>query len=351
MHSVGSWFTYRRPATLTGLAIMLAVTGCSRSGPSGAARTVPASYPSPTAAPTATTSTAAPAPTTIATAESVTTQATTTSAPPTTKPPGPPFALASTTLKLVDTSRPTVSRGQTLSASRALTTQVWYPAASGRWPLLVFAHGYDVGPETYLHLCQVWAAAGFVVAAPEFPLTDPAVAGAALDEGDIAQQPGDVRFVITTLLTPSGPLAGHIDQGRIGVAGHSDGGETALAIGFLPGQSDWRVKAVMAFSVQVVPGETAQPGRPLLVAQGDRDTINPPALGQAVYDQAASPRWLLRLAGAGHLPPFAGGSVWQPVVDRVTVDFLNRYVAGTGSTAALAADGQGPGLASIVGAP
>jgi pimeloyl-ACP methyl ester carboxylesterase len=146
-------------------------------------------------------------------------------------------------------------------------------------------------------------------------------------------------------------VARQIDPGRIGMAGHSDGGETALAIGFVPGQSDWRVKAVMAFSAQLIPGQVAQPGRPLLVAQGDHDTINPPALGQAVYDQAASPRWLLRLIGAGHLPPFAGGSVWQPVVDRVTVDFLNRYVAGTGSMATLAADGQRPGLASLAGAP
>src|SRR5579859_4270349 len=51
------------------------------------------------------------------------------------------------------------------------------------------------------------------------------------------------------------------------------------------------------------------PATPTLVAQGDRDTINPLASGQAVYDQAGPPRWLLRLEGAGHLPPFAGGTV------------------------------------------
>lgn len=221
----------------------------------------------------------------------------------------------------------------------------------GPWPLLVFAHGYNVGPQTYLHLCQVWASAGFVVAAPEFPLTDPAVAGAALDEGDLGQQPGDVRFVITSLLSPAGPIAGRIDPGRIGVAGHSDGGETALAIGFLPGQADPRVRAVMAMSVQLIPAQVARPGLPILVSQGDHDTINPPAWGQAVYNQAAAPRWFLRLLGAGHLPPYAGGSVWQPVVDQVTVDFLNRYLAGTGSAAKLAADGQRAGLASLVGTP
>jgi fermentation-respiration switch protein FrsA (DUF1100 family) len=298
------------------------------------------------AAPVTTTSATTMAPATTSTAP-----VTSSSAPPTTRPPAPPFALASATLSLVDVSRPTVSHGRTVAASRKLTTLVWYPAVSGRWPLIVFAHGYDVGPQTYLHLLQVWAEAGFVVAAPEFPLTDAAVAGANLDENDLDQQPGDVRFVITTLLTPSSPMAGRIDPARIGVAGHSDGGETALAVGFLPGQTDWRVKAVMAFSVQLIPGQPARPGLPLLVAQGDHDTTNPPVWGRAVYDQAASPRWLLWLAGAGHLPPFAGGSVWQPVVDRVSVDFLDRYLAGTGSTATLVADGQRPGLASLVGTP
>ncbi len=282
------------------------------------------------------------------------TTAVTTTAP-TTTPPSPPYALAGATLHLVDTSRPTVSHGRTVASTRSLTTLVWYPAAPGRWPLVVFAHGYRVGPETYLHLCQVWAAAGYVVAAPEFPLTDPAVAGVALDEGDIVQQPADVRFVITALLDPAGPLATIIDPARIGVAGHSDGGETVLAVGYLPGQTDPRVKAVIALSVQPLPppGPLSRPGGlPLLVGQGDRDTINPPARGQAVYDQAGPPRWFLGLKGADHLSPFAGGTSWQPVVDRVTIDFLDRYLAGTtGSVSALISDGQRPGLATIAGTP
>jgi pimeloyl-ACP methyl ester carboxylesterase len=101
------------------------------------------------------------------------------------------------------------------------------------------------------------------------------------------------------------------------------------------------------------PGPRARSDVPLLVAQGDRDTINPPALGQAVFDGAGRPRWLLRLLGADHLSPFAGsGTVWQAVVERVTVDFLDRYLSGRSSSdQALAADGQRPGLATISGDP
>ena len=287
----------------------------------------------------------------VTTASSSSTTATTvtptTTRPATTTSTSPPRpSLQSLTLPFVDASRPTVSRGRTISTTRALTTLVWYPAAGGPWPLLVFAHGYQVGPAPYLALLHTWATAGYVVAAPEFPLTDADVAGPALDENDLDNQPADVRFVIRSLLAPGGPVARHIDATRVGVAGHSDGGETALA---LAGDASLRLRAAIALSVQPLASGAA--GNPaLLVGQGDHDSTNPPPYGQAVYQQAARPRFFLDLLGAGHLPPFSGASPWQSVVDRTTLDFLDHYLAGrTASIAALLSDGR-PGLATIEGA-
>ena len=252
------------------------------------------------------------------------------------------FDISTTTLRLVDHSRPTVSRGQALSPQRSLTTLVWYPTSAGRWPLVVFAHGFEVGPAPYEQLCRAWAAAGYVVAAPEFPLTDADVAGPAMDENDVVNQPDDVAFVVASLLTPTSPLAGHLDRTRVAVAGHSDGAVTALAVAAAHRVA---LRGVIAMSGAPVAGTAPNP--PLLVAQGDQDTIDPPATGMAVYEQADRPRFMLSLLGGGHLPPFAGGSRWQAVVDKVTVDFLDRYVsARTSADTALRDDGQ-PGLASI----
>jgi dienelactone hydrolase len=289
----------------------------------------------------ASTTTASTVPAAALTTTSSSTPATTSTVPATTAATRP--ALVALTVHLVDTSRPTVSHGQTISSSRALTTLVWYPSHPGRWPLVVFAHGYQVGPSPYLALLHTWAADGYVVAAPEFPLTDADVAGPNLDENDITNQPADVRFVIASLTAASSPVAGHVDGGRLAVAGHSDGGETALAVASDPSS---RLKAAIVLSAQPVSdGTTANP--PLLVGQGDHDTVNPPADGEAVFKAASAPKFFLDLLGAGHLPPFSGAAPWAAVVDRVTLDFLDRYLAGrTSSSGALLSDGRA-GVATI----
>ncbi len=208
----------------------------------------------------------------------------------------------------------------------------------------MFASGYKVGPDTYAHLGQAWAAAGYVVAAPEFPLADQAVAGSALDENDLNNEPADASFVIRSLLDPASPWAARIDPTRIGVTGHSDGAEVALALGQAGNPA---VRAVIAMSGQpVVPHQAANPA--LLIMQGDQDTINPPEHSLEVYDQAASPRFLVTLVGGPHLTPFSGGSKWQPIVEAVTIDFLNHYLSGrTTNDGPMVADATRPGLSTI----
>ncbi len=264
------------------------------------------------------------------------------SLPTTAVPVSRPFPISTMTLDLVDHSRATVSGDRTISDSRALTTRVWYPSEGGPWPLVVFAHGFEVGPEPYEHLLTTWAAAGYVVAAPEFPLTDAEVAGSDLDEADLDHQPADVAFVFANLLDPTGALSGYVDPTRLGVAGHSDGAQTALATA--AGRSVALSALIVMSGAPVGAGPVGNP--PILVAHGDEDSIDPYEQGVAVYDQASSPRFLLTLLGGDHLPPFTQGSRYQDVVDKTTVDFLDTYLSRTGSVAALLHDGR-PGLATV----
>ena len=269
--------------------------------------------------------------------------------PPAPLPTRAPYPVTVVTLPLVDRSRPTIGLGQQLSPVRALTTPVWLPEAPGRRPLIVFAPGFQVGPAPYTALLEAWAAHGYVVAAPEFPLTDEAVAGPHLDEADIVNQPADVRFVTDALVGPDSPVAARIDPDRVAVAGHSDGGETALAASVVvPPPGEPRYRAAITMSVQPLPeGPTANP--PILVTQGDVDTINPPALGQQTWALAEPPRYLLTLRGGGHLPPLEAGSAWLPGVEAVTEAFLDAYVAGDADPASVAqaAAAAGAGLFTL----
>jgi dienelactone hydrolase len=258
---------------------------------------------------------------------------------PTTRRQARPFSVTSVQIDLVDATRSTVSRGSLISRVRSLPTTVWHPAATGRWPLVVFGHGYPVGPGPYVAMCQAWARAGYAVAAPTFPLAS----GPHADEADLQNEPADLSFVITSLLG-----APYVDPTRVAVAGHSDGGEAALATGFQAGMADPRVRAVIALSVRPLTGSVVTPptARPVLFGQSDADTVNPYGLGLAAYQQAPGPRFLLVLHGADHLSPFAGQTPWAPVVDRVTIDFLDRYLAGR--AAPLEPDGTVAGVSTLV---
>jgi hypothetical protein len=226
-----------------------------------------------------------------------------------------------------------------------LTTVVWYPRSAGRYPLVVFAPGYEVGPPQYASLLEAWAAHGYAVAAIEFPLADSAVAGANLDENDLVNEPADVRFVTQALISPAGPLAGRIDAGRVAVAGHSDGAEAALAAsiaGVAAGEPPYR--AVIAMSVQPLTGVSRTANPPILVTQGDVDTINPPSYGYQTWADAASPRYLVILHGGGHLPPLQAGSAWLPGIESTSEAFLDCFLSGKVPPAAIRAALPGSAL-------
>lgn len=254
-------------------------------------------------------------------------------------------------LRLVDHSRRAYFRNGT-SGPRVLVTYVRYPAdGRGPFPLVVFGHGFALTPQNYTLLLDTWARAGFVVAAPVFPVENANAPGGP-DERDLTNQAGDLSFVITSLTGPRSQLRGLIDPKKIAVAGQSDGAETALSAAYDRRYRDRRIDAALILSGGALPGfEPPPPGAPpLLAVQGTRDPINVPATTTAYYRLMRRPRFLLWLIGATHLPPYTTDDRWAAVVDRTTTAFLDHYLRGAALRPLIAAGTQS-GVARITSSP
>ena len=238
---------------------------------------------------------------------------------------------------------------------RPVTTVVRYPASGGPYPLIVFGHGYSLTPKPYARLLRRWAEAGYVVAAPVFPLGNANAPGGP-NESDLLNQPRDLSFAITELLDltahATGGLHGRIDASRIAVAGHSDGAETALAVAYDHRFRDRRVRAAIVLSGAALPGMGPFPraGPPLLAVQGSADTINAPSATTAYFGLARRPKFLLWLPGAQHLQPYTDEQPQLGIVERATLAFLDHYLKGAPLRGLVAASHR-PGVAELTADP
>jgi dienelactone hydrolase len=238
---------------------------------------------------------------------------------------------------------------------RPLDTIVRYPAAGSAYPLIVFGHGFTLTPALYARLLRAWTEAGYVVAAPVFPLGNAAAPGGP-NESDIINQPRDMSFVITRLLAlnalSTSVLHGKIDPSRIAVAGQSDGAETALGVAYDRRFRDPRVRAAIVLSGAAFPGMGSFPphGPPLLAVQGTADPINAPANTAGFFRLARRPKFLLWLLGASHLPPYTDEQPQLGIVERATTAFLDRYLKDR-PLGALERAVQSPGLTRFTADP
>jgi dienelactone hydrolase len=238
---------------------------------------------------------------------------------------------------------------------RTVQTVVRYPAARGAYPLVVFGHGFALTPATYARLLDAWAEAGYVVAAPAFPLGRAGAPGGP-NESDIVNQPRDMSLVIARLLAlnarHNSVLEGRIEPSRIAVAGHSDGAVTALAVAYDRRFLDRHVRAAIVLSGAVLPGmgPFAPRGPPLLAMEGTADPINPPGGTSAYFALAHRPKFLVWLLGASHRSPYTDQQPQLGLVERATIAFLDHYLKGRPLKAFISA-ARRPGLTRLVAAP
>ena len=271
----------------------------------------------------------------------------------------------------VDGSRDTPRSGEVPEVpGRTLVTTTWYPAdvapggapvadappdASGApYPVILFSHGFSATPALYEELLSSLAAAGFLVIAPQFPLSSGGRAGPP-DAADVVNQPGDISFLIDQILDApdddSEPF-GIVDPDAIGVAGHSNGGITTLGLIAHTCCRDDRIEAAAVLAGTPAPfpdgeyelGETP----PVLVVHGDEDVQVSYEDTVRAFNKMRGPKVHLTIEGGDHgssallSTPESDASTLQ-----TTVDFFDRYLRDDKATIARLPDDAVPGVTEV----
>ena len=235
---------------------------------------------------------------------------------------------------MVDQSRTTSVNGDYAgSAQRTLEVHVWAPkSVKNKFPLIIYSHGFVSTWRGGAYLAEHLASRGYVVAAPNFPLTNWYAPGGP-NITDIVNQPGDVSFIIDTILKQSSSehhrLFELIDSKNIGVVGLSLGGLTSTLLGFHPKWRDERVGAVLSIA-----GPTAmfrddffQHNKiPFLMLAGDIDVIVPYQTNAKRIPEKVHGSELVTVRSASHTG-FSGMAKllgWLDNPDRVGCFFVNR---------------------------
>ena len=309
----------------------------------------------------------------------------------------PLFAAGLARCTFVDHTRSVVNYSTTpfsvLSTSRTLVTEIRYPARlvvggpdelagappverPGGYPMIVFAHGDDVTPDTYAALLDSWTRAGFVVVAPFFPdeeSSEVAAQHGANTEGDLVNEPADLAFVTKAVLqaSTSDPAAcpivnGLVQASEIALAGHSDGATAVGMLAYDHGDDpqginyaslrtgvDYRAVVILSGDEDTAQSYATEASRPaLLVVHSLTDQCNPIRNGVRLYDDIHQPnKWFLELRTAHHLPPFDGADISAfRAVAATSIRFLQMSLQGaTPSSSLLAYGNEQPSIARMYG--
>jgi len=182
------------------------------------------------------------------------------------------------------------------------------PVAPGRFPLVVFVHGYSGFRDQSTFLTSWLARWGFVVVAPDLPDND---LTAVLSGHSAAGIGSDIDEVASTVRLMgdkndgAGMFHGHLDLGRVAAVGHSLGGAVSEGVA----AADPRVTTFIGMAGATVGsfGQTASgptsvvPDKPGMLVVGTSDGIVQPATIATAFTHMVRPKRLVTLHDFGHL--------------------------------------------------
>ncbi|MCD4824190.1 MAG: hypothetical protein K8S55_06245 [Phycisphaerae bacterium] len=251
------------------------------------------------------------------------------------------------------------------------------PLANGKYPLLVFSHGYGGGGIAPVFFTESLAAKGWIVVAPDHNDRHCAVRsktgpqkfsrGGLLrhakqissskpgDRGDYLYRLDEMQCALNGIIK-SRKFGKLINQKKIAVGGHSFGGFTALGLcGTIPSRTDRRIKAVLLFSTGAggylyKAKELAAVKIPSMLYIGEREKKqkrgdkNMAKLTEKIFNNLAAPKYLLEIRGASHFSftncfsdtiaakLLSGTNRQFDVIRRYSIAFLEKHVNGKTNT-------------------
>jgi predicted dienelactone hydrolase len=182
--------------------------------------------------------------------------------------------------------------------------------APGRYPLVVFSHGYAGFRDQSTFLTAFLASWGFVVAAPDHYSRDltqvlGGPTGATAKTTDVDDLEATIALMAHQNTTAGSPFHGHVDTKKVGAVGHSAGGVAVEALA----AADPKVATFIGLAGATVglPGnathgaDSVVPHQPGLLMSGTADTVVPTAGMITAYGKMHAPKRLILVKGAGHL--------------------------------------------------
>lgn len=184
------------------------------------------------------------------------------------------------------------------------------PVAPGRYPLVVFSHGYAGFRDQSTFLTARLASWGFVVAAPDHYSRDltevlGGPTGGTTKTTDVQDLKATIALMKAKNAAAASPFSHHVDLGLIGAVGHSAGGAAVEALA----ATDPQVKTFVGLAGATVgafgatksgPGSIV-PHQPGLLMSGTADHVVSDTSMISAYGRMHDPKRLILLRGAGHL--------------------------------------------------